>query len=106
MHLSRTGKTYKTENKLTEVVKAYLLGQSDIYFYKASDRYKKGVSDFIACVKGIFVGIELKADYNEASAHQELFIEGVKRVGGVAGTCYTLQEVIDLVEQARKKINP
>lgn len=104
--MSQTGKTYKTEDKLTAIVKSYLSAQPDIKFYKASDRYQKGISDFIICVGGYFVAAELKAEDNVASPHQEIFIEDVQRVGGIGGVCYTLQEVIDLVELARKKVNP
>lgn len=96
-------KRYKQEATLTRKVKNWLEVQPDIAFYKASDRYNKGVSDLILCVSGIFVGVELKAENNTASPHQKLFISMVIQAGGVGGVCYTLGEVKTLVEEARRK---
>jgi hypothetical protein len=97
---------FKTEDKITALVKDYLESQDDIKATKISDRYKKGVSDFIANVGGVFVAIELKADKGTASPHQEEYIEENIQVGGIGGVCYTLAEVIHLISLARKKINP
>lgn len=93
---------YATEAPLTKKVKDWLEVQPDIMFYKASDRYNKGISDFIICVGGIFVAAELKAETNVASAQQKLFIKQINEAGGVAGECFTVGEVIKLVEHARK----
>jgi hypothetical protein len=84
-------------------VKDYLEVQPDVHFYKASDRYHKGVSDFILCVAGIFVGVELKADDGSPSPHQNLFIKQTRDAGGIASVCYTLHEVKVLVSLARRK---
>jgi hypothetical protein len=94
-------KRYAQEATLTAKVKEWLEIQPDTHFYKASDRYHKGVSDIIACVNGQFVGIELKADDGKPSPHQLLFIKQVRLAGGIAGVCYTLKDVKDLVEIAR-----
>lgn len=101
--LSSDQKRYAQEATLTKKVKEWLEIQSDIHFYKASDRYHKGVSDFILCVGGVFVGVELKADEGTASPHQNLFIKQVRNAGGVAGVCFTLGEVKELVQVARKR---
>jgi hypothetical protein len=102
--LSLDHKKHKQEAPLTRIVKDWLSVQKDVSFYKASDRYHKGVSDFIACVGGIFVGLELKAEHNTPSPHQKLFIKQVIQVGGIAGVCYTLGDAKALVEQARSKV--
>lgn len=94
-------KRYAQEATLTRKTKEWLEVQPDISFYKASDRYHKGVSDFIACVNGQFVGIELKADDGKPSPHQLLFIKQVRLAGGIAGVCYCMQDVKNLVEAAR-----
>lgn len=99
--LSSDQKEYAQEATLTRKVKEYLEVQPDVHFYKASDRYHKGVSDVIICVRGIFVGAELKASKNKATPHQKLFISMIKTAGGVGGVCYTLADVKALVEEAR-----
>jgi len=96
-------KTYALEAGLTKQVKEWLEIQPDIHFYKASDRYHKGISDFIICVGGIFVAAELKAEDGEESAQQRLFILQTKRAGGIGGVCYTLAQVKVLVEEARRR---
>lgn len=94
-------KKFPREEALTLVVKRYLSSQRDIYWYKASDRYNKGVSDILCCINGRFVGIELKAENGKPTAHQLLFINSVVEAGGIAAVCYTLGEVKALVEKAR-----
>ena len=95
-------KRFVLEAGLTKLVKEWLDLQPDIYFYKASDRYQSGISDIIACVGGVFCAIELKAEYNEMSPQQHLFIRNVTAVNGVAGDAYTLGEVKALVNKARE----
>lgn len=94
---------YKQEATITKKVKAYLETQPDIVFYKASDRYHKGISDIIACVRGRFVAIELKKEGGVTSPHQALFIKQVERSGGIGGVCETVAEVKALVDKARNE---
>lgn len=96
-------KAYAQEATLTRHVKKYLDKQPDVSYYKASDRYQKGISDIIACVGGIFVAMELKAEDEEATPHQKLFIKEIVRAGGVGGECKTMREVINLLEGVRSK---
>lgn len=102
--LSSDQTKYSQEATLTRKVKEWLEAQPDVHFYKASDRYHKGISDFIACVRGRFVGIELKAKDGKPTPHQLLFIKQVQDTGGIAGVCYTLAEVKALVEKARNSL--
>jgi len=97
--------TYAQEATLTKKVKEWLDTQKDVFYYKASDRYQKGVSDFIICVDGIFVAAELKAADGIALPHQKLFIEEIQRAGGIGGICYTLHDVKELVRAARLRKN-
>lgn len=94
-------KRYKLEADLTKYVKKWLDLQSDVCYRKISDRFNKGISDILCCVNGIFVAVELKADDGKASPHQVFFIKDVLDHGGIGGVCYTLQDVVDLIEQAR-----
>ncbi|MNU34838.1 VRR-NUC domain protein [compost metagenome] len=94
---------YRLEATLTSKVKDWLDCQGDIFYWKASDRYTKGVSDLILCVNGWFVGVELKADDGAPSQQQNLFIKQVVRMNGIAGVCFTLGDVKALVDQARQR---
>ena len=97
--------TYAQEATLTKKVKDWLGTQEDIAYYKASDRYQKGISDFIICVEGMFVAAELKAAGGTASPHQRLFIKEIQMAGGIGGVCYTLHDVKELVRAARLRKN-
>lgn len=88
---------------MTKKVKEWLEVQPDICFYKASDRFHKGISDVIMCVGGIFVAAELKADDGKPTPHQLGFIRQVQRANGIAGVCYTLGDVKALVQKARER---
>lgn len=97
--------TYTQEATLTKKVKSWLDTQDDIAYYKASDRYQKGISDIIMNVGGVFVLAELKARDGTESPHQKLFIKEMTRPGGVGGFCYTLHDVKELVRAARLRKN-
>lgn len=92
---------YATEDKLTTEVKKYLQTQKDVFFFKSSERFIKGVSDVLCCCNGVFVAAELKADKGKPSPHQLLFIQKVQAAGGVGGVCYSVADVITLLESAR-----
>lgn len=93
---------YKLEADLTDAVKNWLDTQNDLYYTKVSDRFKKGISDILMCVRGIFVAIELKAGSNRATPHQRVFIKGIVDAGGVGGVCETLGQVKALIDEARR----
>lgn len=101
---SSLNQRYAQEATLTTKVRQWLEVQPDLHFYKASDRYHKGISDVIVCVRGKFVGLELKKDGGVTSPHQHLFIKQIINAGGIAGVCYTLGEVIALVDKARHEV--
>lgn len=101
--LDQENMRHSTEASLTTVVKRWLASQDDVSFYKASDRYQIGISDYIICCGGIFVAAELKADKGTASPHQKIFIADIIKAGGVGGVCYTLRDVKDLIQIARKR---
>jgi hypothetical protein len=94
-------KRHRLEASLTEDTRNWLSLQLDVAFYKASDRYTIGVSDFIICVRGIMVCAELKADMGTPSPQQLSFIRAFEQAGAVCGVCYTLGDVKDLVDKAR-----
>lgn len=92
---------YTEESKLLKVVKEYLDAQSDTLVMRICDRYACGYSDIFLCTRGQFVAIELKDNTGKPTAHQILFLEQVRRAGGIGAVCRTLGEVIQLVEKAR-----
>jgi hypothetical protein len=64
---------------------------------------EKGISDIIACSPtGGFVAIEVKKPGGKASPEQLDFIERIKATGAIALVAYSLEDVLDVLEnQAR-----
>jgi hypothetical protein len=96
-------KQYNQEAELLEKTKEWLGTQPDILVMRICDRYTKGYSDIFLCVDGLFVAIELKDIEGKPSPHQILFLKQVVAHHGIGGVCKTLREVIQYVEEARKR---
>ena len=88
------------EQGLQKKIQDYLKSQ-DFYVFKTIQTNRAGVPDVIACASptGTFVGIEVKIGYNKPRKLQQYHIEAIKKAGGVAGVCWSLQEVKDLLEE-------
>lgn len=91
----------KEADFLSDTIK-WLSCQPDIMTIRINDNCHRGYSDLFLCVRGWFVAIELKDNTGTPSAHQKEFIKDLRHFGGVAGVAYTLQEVFDLVDTARR----
>lgn len=94
---------FKTEAQLTKHVKKWLSQQEDLFFWKASERFIAGIPDFIVCVRGTFVGLELKDDTGKLSANQKLIGKKITNADGIWAECRTVQDAIDAVNAAREK---
>ena len=99
-------KTYSDEATLLKKVMAYLEPQlrDGVKVIKVRDRYAKGYSDLFICVRGQLVLAELKDDVGEPSPHQIEFIKEMVACGAIGNdTCRTVQDVADLVEEAKRR---
>lgn len=106
-HSSSTlDQVYKEEATLLKKVVEYFEPQrrDGIYIMKIRDRYAKGYSDVFLCVRGILVVAELKDDIGEPSQHQIDFVNDIISCGGIGKhTCRTVRDVINLVEEAKRR---
>lgn len=104
--LNQLKRTYSDEATLLKKVMEYLEPQrrDGIKVIKVRDRYAKGYSDLFICVRGILVLAELKDDEGEPSKHQIDFVNDMVACGAIGNhTCRTVQDVIDLVEEAKRR---
>lgn len=53
-----------------------------------------GTPDILACLRGRFVGIELKAAKGQLSAEQSQWHEGAQRAGGLIVTARSVDDVV------------
>lgn len=73
------------EKRVKDKVVAILKDEGVYYFFPATHGYgRSGVPDIVACVDGLFLGIECKAGTNKPTALQVREIETIRRAGGHA----------------------
>ena len=62
---------------------------------------KAGVPDIVACLSGVFIGIEVKREGKEPTKIQDRRMTEIRHAGGLA-FWGTARKVIDEIEQWRK----
>ena len=73
------------EKAVKAKVKAVLESEGVYYFMPPANGFgRSGVPDIVACVNGLFLGIECKANGNKPTALQIREIEAIRRNNGVA----------------------
>ena len=91
----------------TKVVKDIKSGLQEAYpgcfLFKVNGNgfQKNGIPDLVGCIRGRFVGIEVKDPKNKtygATLLQLQIIETIKEAGGIAGVATTLEEAKELIE--------
>jgi len=89
----------KVKRSIDRLLKSY---GKDVWYFKpvSSGMGKHGVPDYIACIKGVFVGVEAKAGSNQPTKLQKLQLRQIQMAGGFAlvineDNLDTLQTVIE-----------
>ena len=74
----------QAENRITKKIKDYLTSRGIFHVkYFANTFTKAGIMDILACVRGKFVGIEVKTDVGRLSEIQKHQAEQLKKSGGL-----------------------
>ena len=58
-----------------------------------------GIPDIIACYKGIFLGIEVKLDYNKPSEIQKAKLKLINNAGGIGIVAYSIDDVAEVLKE-------
>ncbi|QGH73013.1 MAG: VRR-NUC protein [Siphoviridae sp. ctCJE6] len=69
----------------------------DVWFYKSSDRFNKGIPDIIMCLRGRFVAIEIKRPCEKPTRIQEINILQINQSGGVAFVATSVDQVMSVL---------
>ena len=73
------------EAKVKSKVVALLKAVEAYYFFPATHGYgRSGVPDIVACVNGLFIGIECKAGKNTTTPLQDRELAAIRAAGGVS----------------------
>ena len=82
------------KNKIMRYLKRAYPG---IWAYKTCDKFTSGIPDIIGCMNGKLFALELKSKEGRATKLQEYTIRRIRRAGGLASVCYSLEDVKDLL---------
>ena len=86
-----------TEKKLTAAIEAAIRAEwpmAWVYKVLGGPYARAGVPDLLCCIEGRFVAIEVKVPSGHLTVRQEHEIECIKRAGGIAFVCRSVDELI------------
>lgn len=77
------------EKNFENKIKAYLKSIGAYFIKTHGDRFSRvGTPDIIACVKGYFVAVEVKAENGKPSDLQLYHLEQIRKAGGYGTVLY------------------
>lgn len=103
----------ESEKYLVEAIREYLreIGALEIKIWsggvalfdgRVAKNNNRGISDILACWRGLFVAIEAKTRTGKLTAEQAKFLADVKRAGGIALVARSLDDVRRALEAQEK----
>ena len=86
------------ENKLKKIIDD--AGGWEVKFF-ANGFTKKGIPDILACINGIFLGIEVKGDGGRPSELQKYHLKQIQNAGGIGIIVYpeNLETFVVMIEE-------
>lgn len=82
------------EKEIENKIKAYLKSKDIFYFKEHGGAYgTAGIPDLICCVKGKFVGLEVKTSTGKVSALQEVMLRRIRKANGIAEIVRSVDDV-------------
>ena len=91
------------ENKIKECLTH--MGKN-VWFFKhaASASMKVGIPDIICCIKGHFVGIEVKQANGRQSAEQKVCEKNIRAAGGEYWLVFSIEDFVDKFNEFARRI--
>lgn len=91
----------QNETKVQTQIQAYIRSIGGYCFKVHGEIYMRaGIPDIICCIKGKFVGIEVKDGTNTPSELQLAHIRQIRKAGGIGFVSYSVK---DVQEQLKKE---
>ena len=85
-----------SEQQIQSKILKYLEDES-IYAVKVMTANRAGTPDILACVRGTFVGIEVKSPAGKTSKLQDYALANIRKSGGEAWIVRSVEDVADLL---------
>lgn len=70
---------------------------TQLWMYKTSDRFTRGIPDLIICLNGKFIALEIKIPRGKIEPIQTYTINEINRSGGNAFIVYSVNEAIQIL---------
>lgn len=83
-------KLVRLETDLVDIVRSDLKRLKNCWFFKTQEVSRRGVPDYIICLRGNFFALELKRDDKQAINFEDKYplqhytLESIKKAGGLA----------------------
>lgn len=88
------------ENKVQKSIQDYLESIGAYRFKVHGEIFMRaGIPDIIACLKGRFIGIEVKDGNNTPSELQLAHGRKIQKAGGIFGVAYSVDDVKKLLKE-------
>lgn len=88
------------ENKVQKAIQDYLESIGAYRFKVHGEIFMRaGIPDIIACLKGRFIGLEVKDGNNTPSELQLAHGRKIKKAGGIFGVVYSVDDVKKLLQE-------
>lgn len=88
------------EDKVQKQIQNYLTDIGAYRFKVHGEIFMRaGIPDIIACLKGRFIGIEVKDGNNKPSELQLAHGRQIVKAGGIFGVAYSVEDVKKLLEE-------
>jgi len=87
-----------TQDRIIRWLKS--LPQDQCWYFKVCGApfQKRGVPDILCCIRGLFIGLEVKAPDGKITAMQLKQIELIRRAGGAAAVVHSLADAKHLIK--------
>jgi Holliday junction resolvase len=88
------------EAKIGRKIREYIEERGGFVFkVHGGPQMMAGLPDLIACIQGLFFGIEVKQPGQNPTARQVFVHKMIQRSGGVAIVAHSVEEAADAIEQ-------
>lgn len=88
------------ENKVQKEIQEYIRSIGGYCFKVHGEIFMRaGIPDIICCIKGRFVGIEVKDGDNKPSELQKAHGRQIKKAKGIFGVAYNVEDVKKLLKE-------
>ena len=87
------------ESSIVRKIQRFLSDLPDSFVWKTHDSYTVGIPDIVACIRGRFVGFEVKTATGRPSKIQLYRIRQIREAGGIAAVVRSVEEVESILKR-------